>query len=155
MAHFFLALFLLFQQLALAGDVASVALGGYVFAQGGDGFAGDDFGAYGCLYGNFVLLAGQQFFQFFADFAAKGFGLAAVYQGRERIHRLAVEEDVQFDQVGAAVVYGGIVEGGIAPRDGFEAVVKVEDDLGQRQLEAQLYAIGGEVELVEQCSALF
>jgi putative addiction module antidote len=44
----FLPLFLLFQQLALAGGVAAVAFGGDVLAQGRDGFAGDDLAADTC-----------------------------------------------------------------------------------------------------------
>ena len=45
LAHPCLALFLFFQQLFLARDVAAVAFGGDVLAQRGDGFAGDDLAA--------------------------------------------------------------------------------------------------------------
>ena len=43
--HALLALFLLFEQLAFAGYVAAVALGGYVLAIGFDGLAGDYLGS--------------------------------------------------------------------------------------------------------------
>src|SRR6266567_9426954 len=43
--HPLLSFFLFLQQLALAGDVAAVALGGHVLPQRADRFACDDFGA--------------------------------------------------------------------------------------------------------------
>ena len=57
----FLAFFLFLQQFAFSGDIATVALGQDVFAQRGNGLAGDDFGADGGLDGNLELLAGNQF----------------------------------------------------------------------------------------------
>ena len=57
LAHSFLAFLLLLQQFALAAYVASVALGGYVFAQGTYAFSGYYFGADGGLYHNLELLA--------------------------------------------------------------------------------------------------
>lgn len=56
--HALFALFLFFEQLAFAGDVASVALGGNVLADSLDRFAGDDLGADGRLERNVELLAG-------------------------------------------------------------------------------------------------
>src|SRR5436190_12334657 len=57
--------FLLFlEQLAFAGDVAAVAFGGDIFAQGADGFAGDDLAADGPLDGHGVLLAWDDFLEF-------------------------------------------------------------------------------------------
>ena len=47
--HALLALLLLLQQLALAADVAAVALGDDVLPQGGDALGGDDFGPHGGL----------------------------------------------------------------------------------------------------------
>src|SRR5665213_1098019 len=52
LAHLLLALFLLVEELALAGGVAAVAFGGDVLAQGADGFAGDDLAADGGLDGD-------------------------------------------------------------------------------------------------------
>src|SRR5438477_395244 len=66
LAHLFHALFaggLLGPQLALAGDVAAVALGGDVLAHGGDGLAGDDAAADGGLNGDLEHVA--------VDFAAQ------------------------------------------------------------------------------------
>ena len=56
--HALLALFLLLEELALAADVAAVALGGDVLAQGLDRLAGDDLAADRRLDGDLVLLAG-------------------------------------------------------------------------------------------------
>ncbi len=66
--HLLFPFLLLLEQLALAGDVAAVALGGDVLAHRGDGFAGDDLAADGGLDGDdeelvrddFLELAGEQ-----------------------------------------------------------------------------------------------
>src|SRR5215211_9562608 len=55
--HPLLALLLALEQLALARDVAAVALGGDVLAEGLHGLAGDDLRAYGGLDRHVVLLA--------------------------------------------------------------------------------------------------
>ena len=47
--HALFAFLLLFEELALTGNVAAVALGGYVLAERGNGFAGDDLLADGGL----------------------------------------------------------------------------------------------------------
>ena len=58
LAHALFAFLLLFQQLALTGDVAAVALGCHVFTHLANRFAGNDFCADGRLHGNVELLAG-------------------------------------------------------------------------------------------------
>ena len=63
--HAALAFFLLFQQLAFAGNVAAVAFGRYVLAVGTNGLAGDYAFAHGGLYRNLELLAGDEFLEFF------------------------------------------------------------------------------------------
>src|SRR3954451_22633387 len=94
-----LALLLPLQQLALARDVAAVALGGHVLAVGLDGLAGDDVGADRRLDGHVVLLAGDPLAQALHQRAAGGVGLLAVDDHRERVHRLAGEQDVELDHV--------------------------------------------------------
>src|SRR5690242_13691094 len=59
--HAALPLLLLFEELALACDVASVALGQHVLPHGGNIFSGDNLGADGSLYGYFEKLARNQF----------------------------------------------------------------------------------------------
>src|SRR6185437_10311692 len=62
--HAFFAFLLLFEQLALAGDVAAIAFGQYVLTDRMDGFAGDDLGADRGLNGDLEHLAGDQFAHF-------------------------------------------------------------------------------------------
>jgi len=52
----------------------------------------------------------------------------------EGIHRLAVDQDVQLDQVGLGITGEVIVHGGIPAADRFEPVVKINDDLVERQI---------------------
>src|SRR5690349_9080385 len=63
--HTLLALLLSFQQLALAADVAAVALGDHILAVGLDRLAGDDAAADRRLDGHVVLLAGDLLAQLF------------------------------------------------------------------------------------------
>ena len=58
----FLPAFCLSSSLRLRGGVAAVAFGGYVFAQGRDGFAGDDPATDGGLNGDFEQVIGDQLF---------------------------------------------------------------------------------------------
>src|SRR5258708_13213417 len=62
--HPFLTFFLLLQQLALAGDVAAVALGSDVLAQRPDRLALNDFGADPCLDHHFEQLPRDHLFHF-------------------------------------------------------------------------------------------
>ena len=87
------------EELAFAGDVAAVALGGDVFAEGGDGLAGDDSGADGGLEGDFELVFVDLLFQPFDDGAAAAFGEVAVDDHREGFDLFAFHEDVQLDEV--------------------------------------------------------
>ena len=57
--HPLLTLFLLLEELALAGDVASVALGGHVLAHGTDTLPGHDLAANGGLDGDLIHLNGN------------------------------------------------------------------------------------------------
>ena len=57
LAHAFLSFLLLFEELALAGNVAAVALGGHVLADLLDRLAGDDLGPDSRLDGDVELLA--------------------------------------------------------------------------------------------------
>src|SRR5438046_1023202 len=61
--HPFFALFLLFQQLPFARDVAAVTLRRHVLAQGADRFSRDDFPANRRLDGHLILLSGDDLLQ--------------------------------------------------------------------------------------------
>src|SRR5699024_11504014 len=58
---------------------------------------------------------------------------------------IAVEQDIDLDQVGRVLTVIGVVEGRISLGPGLELIEEVEDDLGQRQPVADLDAVGGQV----------
>uniref|UniRef100_A0A0N4ZLE2 Glucosamine_iso domain-containing protein n=1 Tax=Parastrongyloides trichosuri TaxID=131310 RepID=A0A0N4ZLE2_PARTI len=134
LAHPLLALLLLLQQLALAGDVATVALGRHVLAQGADGLAGDDLAADGRLDRDGEHVRRDQLLHLLDHAAAARLGAGAVDQHRQGVHRLGVDQDRHLDQVADLVVGDLIVERGVALRDRLQPVVEVEHHLVQRQL---------------------
>src|SRR5690606_16176387 len=76
-------------------------------------------------------------------------GLVAVDDRRERVHGIAVEEDVELDEVARALADDLVVERGIASADGLQAVVEVEDDLAEGELVLEVHALGVEVVRVD------
>src|SRR3984885_12368332 len=93
--HPLLAFALLLQQLALAGDVAAIALGGDVLAQRGDGFPGDDPRADGGLKRNLELMLGDFAFEPFHEGAAPLVGFRAMHDRREGIDPIALHQNVE------------------------------------------------------------
>src|SRR5215217_1012226 len=120
--HAAFAFFLLFEELAFAGDVAAVAFGRYVLAVGADGLAGDDAFAHRGLYGDLELLTGDQFLEFFDQRPTAGVGLAAVDDYGERVNVVAGDEHLDLDEVGRLVANWLVVVGGVAFRAAFEGV---------------------------------
>src|SRR6185295_8130277 len=116
--HPLLAFLLLLEQLALAGDVAAIALGGDVLAHGLDRLAGDDPAADRGLDRDLVELARDHRAQLLGEGLALLVGLLAVDDDGERVHRIAVEEDVELDHVGGPELQEVVVEGGVALVDG-------------------------------------
>ena len=72
----------------------------------------------------------------------------------ERVDGLALEQDVDLDEVGGLVAVGLVVEAGVAAGAGLQLVEEVEDDLGERQRVAHLDALLGQVVHAEQRAAL-
>ena len=140
--HPLLALLLLFQEFPLPGDVAAVALGDHVLPEGGDGGPGDDLAADRPLDRDLEHLAGDLFLQPLAGLETPGAGAFTVDDLGEGIDLFAVDQDVQQGEVAFPVVDEVVVEGAVALGDGLEAVVKVEDHLGQRHLVDQLRPAG-------------
>ena len=68
--HAVFAFFLFFKEFAFAGNVSAIAFGEHIFANGGDGFAGDDPAADGGLDRHFKHLAGNQLSEAANQFAA-------------------------------------------------------------------------------------
>ena len=95
LAHLLFALFLLFQQFFLAGDVAAVALGQHILAHGLDRLAGDDLAADGRLNGDLEEVARDVIPQLLADATALGVGVVAEDDHGQSIHGVAVEQEVQ------------------------------------------------------------
>ena len=154
LTHAFLAFLLFFEQLALARYVAAVAFGRHVLAHGLHCFAGYDLGADRGLYGDVELLARDQLLEFLAHLAPEIIGMVGIGQRRERVDRLAVEQDVQLDELRRLVARAVVVERGIAFRNAFELVVEVENDLREGHVEIHLHAILRDEGLVLHHAAL-
>src|SRR5437763_12296716 len=135
--HALLSFFLLLEQLALARHVAPIALGGDVLAQRADRLAGDHFGPDRGLDHDLEQLARDQLLQLLGDLLAPLVRFVAMVDDRERVHRLAVEQHVELDEVGRAVLEELVVERRIATGDRLQLVVEVEDDLGERAFPAE------------------
>src|SRR5712672_2525540 len=96
--HAFLAGFLFLEQLALARDVAAVTLGEHVLAHRFDAGARDDVGADRRLHGDVEHLPWNELLHLVDQFPASRIGIVAVDDERQRIHGIAVDQDVELDQ---------------------------------------------------------
>ena len=67
-------------------------------------------------------------------------GEVAVHDDRERVHRLARDQDVELHHRRFPVAGEVIVERGVAARDRLQAVVEIEHDFVQRQLVGEHHA---------------
>src|SRR5207245_657902 len=67
--------------------------------------------------------------------------VGAVYHGAHRVDRVAVEEHVARHQLRGPEVGELVVERGVALGDRLQLVVEVDDDLGQREVEADVHAL--------------
>src|SRR5919197_1330579 len=126
--HPLLSFFLLLEQLALAGHVAAVALGRDVLAQRADRLAGDHFGADGGLDHDLEQLPRDQLAQLLGHLLAPLVRLVPVDDDGKRVHRVAVEQHVELDEVRRPVLQELVIEGGVATRDRLQLVVEIEDD---------------------------
>src|SRR5205085_7821478 len=100
--HALLAGLLLLQQLALARDVAAVALGDHVLAHRLHRLARDDLRADRRLDRDLELLARDLSAQPLDQRAARGFGLVLVDDHRESVDQVAGQKDVHLDEVAGA-----------------------------------------------------
>src|SRR6266849_882366 len=131
--HALLAFFLFFEEFALTRDVAAVAFGQNVFANGRDGFARDHAAANRGLNGHLEHLPRNQFAQARHQVAPALVRLFAMANHGQRVYRLATHQNVELDEVRFAVASKVIIERGVAARNGFQPVVKIEDDFVERQ----------------------
>jgi hypothetical protein len=95
----FLPFLLLLEQLALARDVAAVALGGDVLAVGLDRFAGDDLAADRGLQGDLELVA-VDLLRSLKDRGRAARPCILVADQAQRLDRGAVDQDVDLGEVG-------------------------------------------------------
>ena len=108
--HALLAGLLLFEQLALTGDVAAVAFGEHVLAQCTDVLACDDARSDRRLNRDLELLAGNQLAQLLGHHHAVAVCLVTMHDGAERVDLLALDEDVDLDEVRGLLAVLMVVE---------------------------------------------
>ncbi len=72
----------------------------------------------------------------------------------KRVHLFAVEQDVQFDQIGRPETVHVPVERGVALGDALQFVVEVNHYLTERHIEKQLHTVAGNILLLDQFGAL-
>jgi hypothetical protein len=101
--HLLLAFLLLVQQLALARDVAAVALGGHVLAQARMVSRAMTLPPIAAWIGIWNMCGGIRSFSFSHMARPRCFGARAVDQHRERIDRLGIDEDRHLDEVALLV----------------------------------------------------
>src|SRR5216683_830475 len=112
--HAALAFFLFFEEFAFAGNVAAVALGENVFADGRDRFARNDAAADSGLDRHFKHLPRNEFSQARHQIAPALSRKVAMDDQRERIHRFAGDQHIQLDEVGFPVVGKMVVKRSVA-----------------------------------------
>ena len=143
--HAFFPFFLFFEEFAFAADVSAVAFGDDVFANGADGFAGDDAAADGGLERHFEHLARDQLAQARNELAAAVVGLIAMADEGERVDGLAADEHIELDEIGSPIAGEMVIERSVAARNAFEAIVEIENDFIQRHLVGEHDAGGREI----------
>ena len=154
LAHLLFAFLLLFEQLLLTGDIAAVALGEDVLAHGLDGLAGDDLAADGGLHRDLEQVAEDVVPQLFADAAALGVGVVAEDDHGQSVHGVAVEQEVQFDEVALAVLLELVIVAGVTAAAALDGVEEIVDDLTQRQRIVQVHADVVQILHVDEDAAL-
>ena len=100
------------------------------------------------------LLTRNQFLQFLAHLATEIVGVSLIDQRRERIDRLAIEQDIELSQLTILVARAVVVERCVALRNTLQLVVEIEDDLRQRHFEIDLDAILRDEGLIFQHTSL-
>ena len=140
--HLLFALFLLFQQLLLTGDIAAIALGQHVLSHGLDGLTGDDLAADGSLDGDLKELSGDVLLQLLTQPAGAGVRLILMGNKAEGVHTVAVELHVHLDQHTGPVAGKLVVQRGIPLGVGLQGIKEIVNDLIQRHQIMQLHQTG-------------
>src|ERR1700682_2118379 len=148
--HPSLAHLLLPQKLALARDVAAVALGDDVLAEGGDTLAGNDLAPDRGLDGDLEHLPWDEGLELLRQPPPLLGGVLAGHDHRERIDPGAPNEDVELDQVGGAVTAELVVERGITLGARLQDVVEIMNQLRHRQVVVKQHPVAGLVLEVDE-----
>src|SRR5262249_7142063 len=114
--HPLLAFFLALEKLPLPRDVAAVALGGDVLAERAHRLPGDDPAPDRRLDDDLEELPGNHALELLGERLAALVGLVPVDDQGEGVHGIAVQEDVELDELGGPEVGEVVVEGRVAPR---------------------------------------
>ncbi len=154
LTHTFLTGLLLFKEFAFTRYVAAVALRRHILTHGLHRLAGDDLGADGSLYGYVELLTRDQLLEFLAHLAAEVVGVVGIYERREGVDGLAIEQDVELRQTARLVARTVVIERRISPSRYSSACRKVEDDLRQWHVEVYLDTVLRNERLVLHHAAL-
>jgi len=85
---------------------------------------------------------------------AAGIGAVLVYDDRERIDRVAVDQDIKLHQRSGLKMAEIVVEGGIAATGRFETVEEIQHHLGQRQIVLQRHGVGEELHFLLHAALL-
>src|SRR5215203_4715109 len=151
--HPLLPFLLLLEQLALAADVATVALRQDVLAHGADGLARHDVAPDRRLDGHLEHLARDQLLQLVGELAARRLRPIPVDDEAQRVDGLAVHQDVELHEVGRAVPRLLVVHRCVALGPALELVVVVDDQLRERELEVHVDALRVQVLHVLEAAA--
>ncbi len=152
--HTFFALLLLLEELALSGDIATIALGSDILADGFDSFARDHLSADSSLDGDIELLARDEFLELFTHPSAELHRVVGMSECGEGIYTLAIEEDIEFYEIGGSEIMDMIIERGVALRDRLQFVVEVDHNFAEGHIESDLHAVAGDIFLLDEFATL-
>ena len=122
--HFLLALFLLFQQLALTGDIASVALGQNILASGRNILPGHDAAADSRLKRYTEKLARNDFLKLGYHRLADIVSLIRRNDTAEGIYRHIVHQDIEFNKFPFPVTGKLVIQRSVSATAAFHLVVE-------------------------------
>ena len=130
--HPLFALLLLFKQLSLSADVATIALGSHILTYTFNGFSRHNLGTDSSLNSDVKLLPWNEFLEFFAHSSAEGNGIVLMGECRKSVHRFTIEQDIEFGKFGRSETIYMIIKLSISFGDTLQFVVEVNDDLAKR-----------------------
>src|SRR5246127_1967420 len=140
--HPLLPFLLLFQQFALAGDVAAVAFRQHVFADRANILSRNDFGSDRRLHRHLELLTRDELFEFGGHLVAVGRGGILVHDSAESVDGHALQQDVDLYQRSLLLAGFLVIEACVAAGARFQQIEEVEDDFAKRHGVAQFDPLG-------------